>query len=548
MWAAPTARVIDTAFTDGHLVGAEMARRALTEGGAGGLHSALAGWPEGVMLRPFLWPLVLLSVVVGPALAFNLGWALCPALGALGGAALARSLGASTWGATLSGALLAWPMWSRVTLGNGQLEQALLGGVALVWAAALHGERRAGHRLLGAPLLLLGLGLAAPNLGLAAALGLACLGAGRALEGIWPAGPRLPGLARRRLLRWGMMGALSIGATLLIDRYHAANFSSEPNLYRPRAEARAAGTERAHIDPPPEKVSGWSATQTNLLSSASARSLLQPVGPQGFAILPAHVPYLGWTLLLAGGLGLLRGGRRSLALGVVIGTALCFSLGDRVRLGGQDWWMPWALVERLSRSAASSGSPYRLVVAAVVGLSAAAGVGLLPQRPGVARGGGRAAALTVVVGLAAWVETSALPGVPLPLPSRALSIHPGLAALQGSDAPALDLPLPFRRECETAPPHYMSGLLLHGRPLLHNLNPRGAYFGETELVLALDRLLGGPACEEKLKEALVFMGIGAVVVHREPPCALEPRVLACLHAALGPPAVDEPTTLAWTLP
>lgn len=168
--------------------------------------SHLIGWPEGVDLLPVLggWLDVLLagglSRLVGLPLAYNLVLALYLWVAGIGGAALARALGAG-WGAALIGGfLLQADPFLMIHLHGGRPEQVGLGFVALLLASSLRTARGEGSPVwagLSAALLVYGsweLSLLAGlvMLGLAPALGsaglrrlLPALGLALALAGPW---------------------------------------------------------------------------------------------------------------------------------------------------------------------------------------------------------------------------------------------------------------------------------------------------------------------------------------------------------------------------
>ena len=515
--------VVATRFTDGHLVGTELSARALLDGELLGLHTTSAGWPEGVMLRPLLWPVVLLSLLIGSVAALNLTWALTPLLGAAGGWVLARVLGASPWGAVLTGALLAWTPWVRLTLANGQIEQATLGLIALVWAAAVWGERGHRARTLLSPALLLGSGLAAPHTALAASLGLGALGVCRGWRGAWA--------------RWAVVLGLGMAAMGVCHAYHAQNFADEANLFRPRHTLVAPDPGQRQ-----NTVTGWHATHTSQLSYATPEALMVPIGPGAYELPTQHSPYLGGVVMLAGLGGLLLGWRRTWPLGVAAVALVGFSMAPRVSVAGQDFLMPGWLLEAISPAAQRSASGYRLAMGAIVALAAAAGAGLFPT------GRTRRVPL-VVVGLwaLAWLETSLLPGHPLPLTAYPAVAHPELAVLGEVSGPVLDLPLPLHWDCQRRPPHYLNAALVHPLPFLHNVDHGAYFFGNQDAVLALNRVLESPDCAQGVKPALQALGLGAVVLHHDLPCAASEILETCLQDGLGDPQTSEWLSW-WVLP
>lgn len=304
--------VPSTHFTDGHLVATVLSSQALVEGDGLRFWTERAGWPDGLMLRPLLWPMVLAATVTGPVWALTLAWALTPLLGAVGGITLARVLGAGVWGRFLCGALLAWAPWVRVTLANGQVEQSWIGALALVWAAAVWAEGGRTWRVAVTPIALLGLGLAGPNLGLTAALGLGAIAVIRLAGGH---------------AKWGrtaLVLSLSLGATLAVNQYHSSNFDGTPNLFSPRLRGgmRPEGAGLPSIGHDTAKA-GWKANDSVQLEDATLESLFVPLGPNAFQSPVQHSPFLGYTWLLAAGLAAVRRRRDALPW---LGLAACLSL------------------------------------------------------------------------------------------------------------------------------------------------------------------------------------------------------------------------------
>lgn len=110
-------------------------------------HTRLIGWPDGVDLTPVLggWLDVglvgLLSHAVGLILAYNLVVALYLWVAGLGGALLARSLGASAPAALVGGLVLQTDAFVLDHLRGGRPEQVGLGFVALLFGATLRRAR-----------------------------------------------------------------------------------------------------------------------------------------------------------------------------------------------------------------------------------------------------------------------------------------------------------------------------------------------------------------------------------------------------------------------
>ncbi len=491
-WAAPFQILPDHPFVEGHFVGALLGREGLL------WTDRLA--PDGGPLRPLMWPLACLAVVTGPTLAVNLVWTLVPPFNAACGYAFGRSLKASPSGAALTGALLAWAPMVRTTLGNGQVEQAALGGTALIWASCLWTRR---WSLVVAPAVLLAVGLAAPNIALAACLGLLVLLPWRFVQD------------RRHTALLAVLLALVL---LPLQAYHGAAYEPGPRIFAPRT----APPQYAVIDL--SQAVGWQATRSENLSDATLRSLVEPVGPRGFEAPVVHSPYLGWSLLVLGVAGLAMG--RQWVLAGASGILLLACLGSQ---GGL-----MSVLGAVVPSVAESSSAYRLVaglLCALAGLAAA-----LESRLG---------RWTPLLGILAWAETALLPNHPLVLPTRPALDHPELEALE-VDGAVLDLPL-ADVPCTAEAMHYLAQVQQHDGRLLHGAGS-----------LALHPTLGAQAadihgafpqadCPELLRRALEPLELEAVILHQHQGCRTRlPGAAACLTEAFGEPR-GEGTVLWWRL-
>jgi hypothetical protein len=474
----------------------------------------------------------LASVLVGPAVALAAAWALTPALGALGGALLAHTLGARPWGAALAGALVAWAPWVRVTLANGQVEQAWIGGLAAVWAAAVWAERGRWFRVLLAPAVLLAVGIAGPNLALTAAIGLPLVAAARVLG------------ARPRWTRHAAVVALALVASLGVNAYHSPGFGPGADVFSPR---RRAPTRVAQAREARGAIAGWQAVDSAQLEDATPTALLVPTGPRAFSFPAQHSPFLGYGVLLAALLGATRRPRTALPwVGVTAGLGV-LSLGARWPLDPQHFLpLPWLLVEKLAPAAAQSGSPSRLAMGAVVALAAAAGVGLRQDRAAPRR----AALLAIALAGLAWAETTMLPGKALPHPPQTVGGHGALDGIPDGPGAVLDLPLPVDGGCEVLGPHYLAGVARHARPYLHNADgghDLQSFVVHQEAAQALHRQLKRPRCARHLQARIAELGVGVLVGHQDPGCALDEATRACIEQAYGPPTFRDEAVEVWVL-
>ena len=484
--ADPLHRAPWTAFTEGHLVAMGIAARQLPFL----LSTDRMGWPDSLSFRPLLWPTLPVAAAVGPILAFNLLFWLTPLLNMLGGLSLARSLDWKPWPAATLAGLLAWNHWTFNTLANGQIEQAFPGGVALLWAVAIHAASKGGARLLLPGILCLLLGLAAPHVALVAMVGLPlvalfCLEADRL----------------RWLLRWSMM-ALGIGiSAFLIHRYHAPAAGGVASLFAPKGVAQGA-------------IAAWQ------FEAASWKDLVgRPIIPSGTGPQVVHSAALGMALL---GLGMValwkKGNRRWMILALFFATC---ALGGQMAVGSFSIPTPTGLLAALSPELGRSAHAYRMALGAVVGLSIL--VSSLGQKPLYSLG---------ILALC-WAEVGLLRTRPLPLPALELQQEIYASELAGDPGPLLDLPL-VGSACAPGPYHYALQGLVHNRPLLHSLRLGPEAYGRTSPHLgALGRAFSSPTCPAEVSRFLRGLGVRAVVVHSDGRCAIEAATISCLTDAFG---------------
>ncbi len=509
VWPAPlhpSGLVPATPFTDGHRIALGF--------GAGTLGPRIIDVAGGADYRPLLWPANLLAGLVGPTRALVAVFTLTPLFNAACGWILGRALRLGPWSAFVLGAAVAWNPWVHATLTNGQLEQAVIGGAALVWAAAV-GPRRV---WVAAPLTAVvtcAVGTAAPHVALAACAGLPILGVGAVVAATrrprpawredargYPAGAG-PVEARAsvpaELARWVfVVGAAAAGA-LLAARYHAASFDAVVRLFAPFGSVDGAPVG------------------AQVKRAVLAVDLLRPPQvPPRLANGVVHSGYLGWALAAAA-LGGLYWRRAPLFAGLAC-LALAFGSG-----GGR---LPYALLEALSPTVAASGTPYRFLIGAVVGLAASAAA--IPWGP---RG-----ALALVALL--WADGWRGDPRPLPLATEAVVHDASTPALAAGEGPVLDLPVSGPR-CKEGATHYLLEAIEHGRPVPIVLRPGyeawprpGQRPVDGDFAKRVDGGLAG--CDAAVIEAIRAAGFTAIVAHGHHDCNLEPAEVACLRRVFGP--------------
>lgn len=498
-WLDPLHTLPDTRFTEGQFINLALGARELPLP----RHTDMLGWPEGAGFAPLLWPMLPVARGVGPVLALNLCFTLLPVFNALAGYTFGRALQLPPWGAAALGGLLCWNAWVMNTLANGQLEQVPIGGAALLWAAVLAAQRTGGARLLLPALATLAVGLAAPNVALSALVGVGLLAA----WALWT-GPR------GRALGW----LVGVGlAVLLVNAYQEPQFVGGTHVFAPR------GTFTTHQT---------AAMVPGIFDAATPAALfLPPALPSGASGGVVHCAYLGWVGVLAA----LAAGRRGLGWLGVAGVLVVFALGDHLALGGVQVPLPAALLGQLSEAVARSGNQYRLVLGAVVALSAAAAF--------VVRGP-RSALL--LVGLA-WIELALVRNRGVPLPTQPWVPHASSRALAAGSGPVLDVPL-ATPQCPEMAWHDAVEAVWSGRPIPLVLSFDFRAWGDRiDLGRKLERSLTLPTCEDFVPARLAELGIRAVVVHHDTVCPLHPDALRCLEAAYGPPQ-HGPESDWWELP
>ncbi|MDP2306733.1 MAG: hypothetical protein Q8P18_11980 [Pseudomonadota bacterium] len=492
VWPVPTAvraLVPDTTFTDGHRIALGFADGTLpffTRTGARTLD--IAG---GADFRPLLWPADLLAAVAGPLLALNLVFILIPAFNAVCGWILGAALRLGAWSRFVLGAAIAFNPWVHTTLANGQLEQAVLGGAALVWAVALLGAARP---WIGAPLLAVttfAVGTAAPHVALAACAALP----------IWAVVSLVAeGRQDRRSavfvgIRWLLLiGAAAIGAQAA-SRYHAPNFDAVVRLFAPFGSVDAAPV-------------GAQVKRAVLLSDLFVAPGLPPRLANGVV----HSGYLGVPLLVAALAGV--GWRRAPLLAGLACLVLAFGAGTTFPL-------PYAGLEALSPTIAASGTPYRFLIGAIVGLAASAAA--IPWGP---RG---ALALVALLWASGWTGDPR----PLPLASVAVAHDPSTVALSVGTGPVLDLPVPGPR-CKEGATHYLLEATEHGRPVPVVLRPSSEAWPKGDRAFARRVDAGLNPCDPDVLAEIRAAGFTAVVAHGHRNCNLAPEEAACLRTAFGP--------------
>lgn len=481
-----------TSFTSGqYLANAVFAAQMRMDGHPSTL-TPLMGWPDIADFRALMWPSQLLGLLIGPLPAVNVFFITTYALNALGGWLLARALRLEPPAAATVAGLAAVSPWSLETLTNGQLEQALVGNVALVWAVYVVAARERWTWTAAVPVVTLLVALATPHLGLAACVGLPVYAlidaAGRRSEGARP------------WVRHAVLLSLAAGAALLANAYHSPNFSGGVRVFFPK------GT-----DGHPVGVEG-------LPDQATLGSLVWPpagADPETGSLHPTWLGFLPPPLALFAawkGRPTARG-----ALGVAA-VLLVLSLGAK---GPAGLPLPYALLEWVSPAVQQSSSAYRMVGGATVALAVA--VGALFRRPGWG---------LLVVALA-WAETLGFATRPVQFLRQDFTRDPVYTRFREHEGAVLDLPMVSAR-CPTPAFHYALEATFRHRPTpvltaapaVYPTLP-GAY---RHLVEASQSLECGPRIEALVHD----IGFTGVVLHtHDRQCPVQKSFERCLVLAFG---------------
>lgn len=478
----PLNRLPDTQFTSGDLFAVSLARAELWTRGYIPDHTALIAWPTGAAFNPIMWPLLVLGFLFEPVVALWLTFALTPVANALGGLVLGRTLGLTrVQQATLAGAL-AWSPWVRETLANGQLEQTWPGIIALLWALGVRASERGGWSVPAVGVFAAVCGASFPHLALGAGVGLGVLLLTRRKAGT----PWLRVVA--------VLGLAALGLALA-GVWHASGYNAPINAFAPKGSASAPGG----LEGLPE-------------SAAPLDFVKPPAPPTRSGVL--HSAWLGWAVPFAAGWALLRERARAAPFAWASAALLVLALGSR--LGPVP--MPYAILPMLSDTVARSGSPYRMVGAAIVGLAVVAAMGVRSKRAGIA-----------LVALA-WLETLAFGTRALPYATRTVPRDPVVAALNAHAGAVLDLPL-GSKTCDAG--HYAQEATRRRRPV-PVVTSGVPYSAARGLVRSVAVAESQPDCGAALRELVLGQGYTSVVVH-DHGCRVSDRLLACVTSAFGAP-------------
>lgn len=464
-----------TTFTLGHLVGIGFAARELLALDVDP-HLELAAWPGGADFRPLLWPVNLLAVATGPVLAFDALVIGTPCFNAVCTWWLGGKLGMGPWSRTAFAGVVAWNPWVSASLLNGQVEQALLGGVSLVLGCLVAGANGATGLAVMAGVVSWAVAMATPHVGLGAVL----------VSGAWAAWEA----ARTRQLRWAAIaGMIALGAWLAA-RWHAVNFDDGGvHLFAPLGSQSEVGL-------PMRK------------SAVLLRDLFTPAGlpPEGrTAVL--HSGYLGVPLVALAAWS----ARRSPPAAFAGATMAVLSLGSA---GGL-----WTLLTAISPTLALSDTPYRCLTGAWVALAAAAA--RLPSR------------LVLTWPIVAWLETAWVDPRPLPIATMSAAQQGPTASLALRDGPVLYLKF-SGRGCGKE----IAGDLLeasrHGRPVPWVLRDGpGALPPGLALPARAEAALASPSCASELGALAEDWPFAAIVARKTGRCKVTGAQAACISRVFG---------------
>lgn len=481
-----------TAFTAGHYLANAVFAAQMRMDGHPSTQTPLMGWPDVADFRALMWPAQLLGVLIGPLPAVNVFFVATYALNALGGWLLARALRLEPPAAAAVAGLSAVSPWSLETLTNGQLEQALVGNVALVWAVYVMAARGRWTWTLAVPMVTLLAALATPHLGLAACAGLPVYalfdGVGRRAEG-----------ARLWMRHLGLLG-LAAAAALLANAYHSSNFSGGVRVFFPK------GTE-GH----PVGVEG-------LPDQATLESLFWPPSGADPETGSLHPTWLGFLLpplaLLAAGKG--RPAARA-ALGVAV-ALLVLSLGATGPAGIP---LPYALLELLSPAVRQSSSAYRMVGGVTVALAVAAGA--LVRRP----------AWGLLLVALTWAEALGFATRPVRFARQDFTRDPVYTPFREHEGAVLDLPMVSAR-CPTPAFHYALEATFRHRPTPVLTAAPAVYPTLPGAYRHMVEASQSPECGPRIEALVHDIGFTGVVLHtHDRSCPVQKSFERCLVQAFG---------------
>ncbi len=511
-----------TAFHDGHIwafdhiarmVGGDRPLSTLTDA---------IGYPETVRAPAIAWAPALLAAplnpLLGPVGAYNTILLLSPALAALAFLGLVRST-TRAGPALAAAAAFAYALspYALGCLASGQMAKIQHWMIPLVLWMLVVGIR--GRAWIGLPLLAaatVAAGFTSPSTAVLIPL----------LALPWAIGVALRAPGRRPIVAGRALATLAIVAVCLLpaQRYYGnLRDGSHPSAFEPRA----ANWDRLPTPVPVAQPEGLLLGRGGLARDDHQTS---------------HVTYLGWPLLLAAiALSLRRFRGRGLAwtavaVGAVAAMGPMLISGDAfVELGDRRIGLPAYLLEVVGYPMAKTGTYYRAVVLASLGLSLALAGGLA-GRP-------RAWAIPLAlllasaqVGDALRVTRSLWPRQALPVEGRAL-----LEGMREDPAPGAVLDLPL--ECGT----YEGGVAMlagvgHGRATTALPRQSKSYLPRIAQLLAVvdGALAAGPI---EGKSQLAERGFRYVVWR---PWLDDQRARDRLIEGLGPPDHDA-EILVWSL-
>lgn len=459
----------------------------------------LAGAPHGVDFRPLLWPVGLLARATGAVAAYNLLLIATPALNLLGGWLLGKALGLGGNRAAALGAALSLPAWVRVTLQNGQPEQALLGSGALLIAAVVWASRGSAARMALIPVATFGLGVATPHVVLGSLV----------VAGAF-------GVFTRRL-RPLITASLALLGALAVGEYHSPGFdTSVPHFFAP------FGLLDAAEGPVPKRSIQW------------LELILPAALPPGKAPFVLHLGYVGLPLFAGAAWAASRWMRSGRNAGQADPSVLGFGVAGVACIGFAA--ADAGLFAPFSATLAASGTPYRFILGAVLAFSVAAAY---------TRGIWPVAILSLAE--AVQVDPRALPFPTWRLPNDVSSADiarrtvgfdstPESAArdapadIIGRDRILLDLPPPGT--CRSVAGHYLIEAGEHGLPVPLSLRSGADALPHAPTLSGqLESALNAPDCPGQL--APLLAGFDVVVAHRHDSCLLRETQLRCIQTVLG---------------
>ena len=504
------------------------------------LWTELAGAPAGGALYFIDTPSAVawapVTLLAGPALAYNLSLLAKVALAGLSGQLLALALGAERRASWLAGLAMCTLPSLLCELDNGISEVCGLHWATLtLWALARQLSAPSWRHALALGLFLGLTGVASFYFG----LGIGLLVAPALAVQLLRTGLREPARLRALLPQGVSAAALSIGLVLPVWLAFRSTLVAPDSLIQ-----RPAGMTRSMLE--------HNAVDPRVYVAPGDFQSVDLAGIYGEPFV--HTAYLRWSLLLLAGLALwrrraLRGWVGLVGLSLVLGMgSLLWWDGAFVEVGGRNLSLPFGwLLDLLPEVAITH--PLRLSLGAQILVCGLAGVGLSEVLARLPRG---ATAVALLAGLLVAGEGLFASAARWPISRSPAAIPESYAALEGTEGPVFDLPAEVGTTMITS--RYFWYQTSHGHPIPYVPDVRAGGIRDFKARRALMRADVNRASEVPQVptgdplEHLVASYAG-LVVHGplEEQAGLEGAYTEALGTAFGEPSVETGGVRVWRM-